>query len=114
MHKHLAYDLLNVNWILVGNIAIEECPPTYSENEKINILVELPKSVKYLACGIVRNVNYEQNCIYIILPKLNSDISVNLIVVPDSITIPTGLLTEQFIYQSSSFLPYTYMHNKLK
>lgn len=116
---YLVYDLLNKTWIIIGNIDHNELPSHERDsNSKTKFIEQLPSSTTCFGCGVVRTIDSRDDCIYILMPKIfdqlinnsavqaSSSNSVNLLVVPDRISIPSGLLNEQFLYHLSSTLPY--------
>lgn len=106
---------MNASWVILGNISSEEVaklPPTVSQNQEPVKLIRELKNANCLGCGVVRAIDLTEQCMHILMPKALSDHvdDINLIVLPDLISIPSGLLNEQFLYQSSSSLPFIFSY----
>lgn len=109
------YDLLNASWVILGNIPpveVAKLPPTVLQSQEPLKLIHELKSANCLGCGVVRAIDLTEQCVHILMPKALCNVvdAINLIVLPDLISIPSGLLNEQFLYQSSSSLPFIFSY----
>ncbi|OTF74153.1 hypothetical protein BLA29_009391, partial [Euroglyphus maynei] len=92
---------------------------TLSLDKNIKLLQQLPKSSKCFGCGIIRNVDVVHSSIFVtvtssihhFLAKYIAEKRINLLVIPNLIPIPSGLLVEQFLYQDSSHIPFVYIRS---
>lgn len=97
------------------------------ELNSMRLIPECPKSAIALGCGIVRTIDLKEECLYILMPRALGPPAggaskeceeelppVNLIVLPDLISIPSGLLNEQFLYLGASSLPYIFSYFEQK
>ena len=118
------FDLLNSSWVIFGNIDaadISELESSIqsadSEPSSLKLVKECPSSAICLGCGVVRTIDLQENCLHVLMPHAlatqpeQSGAKVaNLLVLPDLVSIPSGLLNEQFLYQGASSLPYIFSY----
>lgn len=114
------YDLLNASWVVLGNISsveVAKLAPIVSESqEPLKLIRDELKNANCLGCGVVRAIDLTEQCMHVLMPKALCDLvdDINLIVLPDLISIPSGLLNEQFLYQSNSSLPFIFSYFEQK
>lgn len=111
------YDLLNASWVILGNISPAEVakmdPASVSQSpEQLKLIHHELINGNCLGCGVVRAVDLSEQCMHILMPKALGSYgdTINLIVLPDLISIPSGLMSEQFLYQSNSCLPFIFSY----
>ena len=112
------YDLLTASWVILGNISPEDVDKCVSitaatqGKEQLKLIHHELKNANCLGCGVVRSIDLTEQCMHVLMPKELSKCvnSINLIVLPDLISIPSGLLNEQFLYQSNSCLPFIFSY----
>lgn len=102
-------DVLNCSWVHLCTIDDREPHSLNIINfDGIQVMGSLNAN-KCVGCGLIRGINIEEKCLYLISPESIETIdSVNCIVRPNGISIPEIIVLDQLKYCSSSKIPYIY------
>ncbi len=102
-------DILNLSWVQMCKIDEKQINSSnFKENDCIRVIDSLFEN-ECFGCAIIRGIDIENKCFYLLSPECNETISsINCLVRPSGIPIPQEVVFEQLKYSHRSQLPYIF------